>query len=93
MPFLSGTCALCQTGRALFGQVYLADKRIIDFNFLPAVFVLVIAALMHYDFLDKLPQQGRGKFLEAGAVSYTHLDVYKRQAGAYTFQSTKEETK
>ena len=47
------------------GQVHLADKGVVDFNFLPAVLVLVVAALMHYDLLDKLPQQGGGQLLKA----------------------------
>ena len=41
-------------------------KRIINLNVLSAGLVLVIAALMHNDFLYKLPQQSRGKFFKAG---------------------------
>ena len=63
-----------RTGRALFGQVYLADERIVYLDFLSAVFVLVIAALMHDDFLNKLPQQGGGQLLKAGVFAD---DVHK----------------
>ena len=41
-----------------FGQVHLADKAVINLNVVSACAVLVIAALMHDDFLDKLTQEG-----------------------------------
>ena len=70
MPFLSGTWPLCRIGRALgFGQVNLADKAVINLNVLPAGAVLVIAALMHDDFLNHFPQEGGGKFLKGKVLS------------------------
>ena len=48
------------------GKSTLPTKRIINLNVLPTGLVLVIAALMHNDFLYKLPQQSRGKFFKAG---------------------------
>ena len=48
------------------GKSTLPTKRIINLNVLSAGLVLVIAALMHNDFLYKLPQQSRGKFFKAG---------------------------
>lgn len=39
-----------------------------------AAFVLVIVALMHYDYLNKLPQQGRDQILKADVLAD---DVHK----------------
>ena len=70
MPFLSGTWPLCRIGRALgFGQVNFADKAVINLNVLPAGAVLVIAALMHDDFLNHFPQEGGCQFLKGKVLA------------------------
>lgn len=70
MPYLFGTRALCRIGTGLsFGQIYLADKAVINLNVLPAGAVLVVAALMHDDLLNHLPQEGGGKFLKVKVLS------------------------
>ena len=62
LPFLSDTWPLCRIGRALgFGQINLADKAVINLNVLPAGAVLIIAALMHHNFLDHFPQEKIGR--------------------------------
>ena len=82
MPFLSGTRALCRIGRALgFGQVNLADKAVINLNVLPAGAVLVIAALMHDDFLNHLPQEGGGQFLKGKVLSDDTHKLFRIDGG------------
>ena len=41
-------------GGRSFGQVHLADERIVNLNILSACAVFIVAALMHNDFLYKL---------------------------------------
>ncbi len=82
MPFLSGTCARCRIGRALFvGKFYLADKAVININVLSACAVLVIAALMDNDFFNKLPQQGVGQFLKAGVLADNFHKLFRINRG------------
>ncbi len=45
------------------------------------VLVLVIAALMHNDFLYKLPQQGRGKFFKAGVLADNFHKLFRINRG------------
>ena len=62
---------MCRIGRALgFGQVNFADKAVINLNILPAGAVLVIAALMHDDFLNHFPQEGGGQFFKSKVLSH-----------------------
>ena len=83
MPFLSGTWPLCRIGRALgFGQVNLADKAVINLNVLPAGAVLVIAALMHDDFLNHFPQEGGGKFLKGKVLSDNPHKLFRVDGGS-----------
>ena len=82
MPFLSGTWPLCRIGRALgFGQVNLADKAVINLNVLPAGAVLVIATLMHDDFLNHFPQEGGGKFLKGKVLSDDTHKLFRVDGG------------
>ena len=82
LPFLSGTWPLCRIGRALgFGQVNLADKAVINLNVLPADAVLVIAALMHDDFLNHLPQEGGGQFLKGKVLSDDTHKLFRIDGG------------
>ncbi len=82
MPFLSGTRALCRIGRALgFGQVNLADKAVINLNVLPAGAVLVIAALMHDDFLNHFPQEGGSQFLKGKVLSDNPHKLFRVDGG------------
>ncbi len=70
LPFLSDTWPLCRIGRALgFGQVNLADKAVINLNVLPAGAVLIIAALMHHNFLDHFPQESGGQFFKGKVLA------------------------
>ena len=64
LPFLSGTCALCQIGRAFIRASPPCQQKN-NKSQCPVGLVLVIAVLMHNDFLCKLPQQSRGKFFKA----------------------------
>ena len=73
---------MCRIGRALgFGQVNLADKAVINLNVLPADAVLVIAALMHDDFLNHLPQEGGGQFLKGKVLSDDTHKLFRIDGG------------
>ena len=70
-------------GRALVGQFYLADKRVIDFDFLsaelPPAFPVKGFRFVDYDFLHKLSQQEAAEKVDTTAyIWYNVIIKYRR---------------
>ena len=80
LPFLSDTWPLCRIGRAVIRASQSCRQSCNKSNVLPAGAVLIIAALMHHNFLDHFPQESGGQFFKGKVLAE---DVYKRQVASW----------
>ena len=64
-------------------RVNLADKAVINLNVLPAGAVLIIAALMHHNFLDHFPQESGGQFFKGKERLNTSLNTLRPALAQY----------